>query len=357
MHDKIMIVDDEQIIRQVLCAKLEIHGYCCDTASDGVEAYERIKEDTYDLVILDIRLPGRDGIQLLEDIQQLSKDTQVIMMTSLMELDIAIKALQLGAYDYITKPFNTGHLIISVKRALEKRRLILDNLDYKKNLEKKVAEQTQKLRDAYDRIRLDSEMILDIVVAMLDAYEHETRNHSKRVMGYATLMAGKLELSQEVIQDIARGALLHDIGKIGTPQHILLKKGPLTQEEWVIMRKHPQTGHDIIKDIDCLRVAAEIVLCHQEYYDGSGYPRQLKGREICIGARIFSIVDSFDAMTSDRPYRPAIPFEKAVAEIKHFAHTQFDPELVDVFLWVRKDEWEEIKVRHDGCKFKEEVFA
>lgn len=354
MHDKIMIVDDEKIIRQILSQKLEFFGYCCDTASDGLEAYERIKNDTYALVLLDIRLPRRDGLQLLEDIQKLDKHTQVIMMTSLMELDIAIKALQLGASDYITKPFNTQHLMISVKRALEKRRLILDNLDYRKNLEKKVNEQTQTLRTAYQRIKQDSEMILHILVAMLDAYEHETRNHSRRVMDYAALIACKLDLTEEAVQDIARGALLHDIGKIGTPQHILLKKGPLTTEEWRIMRMHPQTGHDIIKDIDFLKVAAEIVLSHQEYFDGSGYPRELKEQEIPLGARIFAIVDSFDAMTSDRSYRPACSYEAARREIARYANTQFDPELVKTFMWIRKQEWEEIKIRHDGHGFKED---
>ena len=356
MHEKILIVDDERVIQDILCERLEFFGYCCEVASDGLEAYEKIRKGSYALVLLDINLPSRDGLQLLEDLQKLETQTQVIMMTHITEIDIVIKVLQLGASDYITKPIRMDHVRISVERALEKRRLILDNLDYRRNLEKMVAEQTQALRRAYARIRNDCETMLKVLVGALDAYEHETRNHSKRVMDYTVLLADKLDLSEEATRDIGWGALLHDIGKIGVPGEILLKAGPLNAQEWEVMRKHPQTGYDIIKDIEFLKAAAEIVLSHQEYFDGSGYPRRLKGQDICLGARIFVIADTLDAITSDRPYRLGTSFEAAVREIQRFSGRQFDPELVEVFRWVRKDEWEAIKTRHDGVGFKPDSF-
>jgi putative nucleotidyltransferase with HDIG domain len=223
--------------------------------------------------------------------------------------------------------------------ALERRRLVTENKHYQHHLEIKVEEQTASLRKALADVQRAYAQTLETLINALDAREQETQRHSKRVSEYALLLARRMNVPEEELTDIARGALLHDIGKIGISDAILLKPGKLTEEEWVSMRKHPEVGYNILKGIGFLEGAAQMVLQHHEKYDGTGYPRGLKGEQIMRGARIFAAIDTFDAMTSDRPYRKALSYQIAREEVIRFNGRQFDPAVVNCFLSIPEEVW------------------
>ena len=230
------------------------------------------------------------------------------------------------------KPVRADQLLAVLDRALEYSRLKSENQRYQSHLEEMVKEKSTALRDALAEIRQSYEFTLEAMVALLDARESNTHQHSLRVRLLAVIIAQELGLSQSELDDISHGALLHDIGKIAIPDAILLKPGPLTDEERAVMRQHPEIGHRILSSSKYLERAAEIVLQHQEHFDGSGYPRGLKGTEITLGARIFAVVDAYDAMRSDRVYRKAMTRAKATDEIRRHAGGQFDPQIVEAFL-------------------------
>ncbi len=343
MDEKVLVIDDELAIRDLVVTRLLTLGYQCECASNGTEGLRLAATGDYALVLLDVKLPGRDGIQLLKDIKAACEDTAVVMVSSIADNSVIANTLRLGAYDYIVKPFNLERLVITVERALERRRLILQNRNYQHNLESMVQEKTVALRNALFKVQHGYRMTLEALVTALDIREHETQAHSKRVREYTLHLARRVGIDGEELEEIGRGALLHDIGKIGVSDNILLKPGPLNSSEWAEMRKHPQIGAQIISGIEFLRPASQIVLQHQEMYNGSGYPQGLRGEEICLGARIFAIADTLDAMTSDRPYRKAVSYEAARQEIIKFSGIQFDPKLVEVFLKIPPDEWWEIR--------------
>lgn len=345
MDEKILIIDDELAIRDLVVTKLLALGYQCECASDGSQGLRLAAGGEYALVLLDVKLPGRDGLQLLKEIKGACQDTSVVMVSSISDNAVIAQALRLGAYEYLVKPFNLERLVITIERALERRRLILQNRNYQQNLESMVQEKTVALRRALEKIEQGYKMTLEALVTALDIREHETQAHSKRVREYTLHLARRVGLSGEELEEIGRGALLHDIGKIGVSDNILLKPGPLNSAEWAEMRKHPEIGARIISGIEFLRPASQIVLEHQEMYDGSGYPQGLAGEQICLGARIFAIADTLDAMTSDRPYRKAVSYEAARREIIKFSGVQFDPKLVEVFLKVPPEQWWQIRNR------------
>jgi len=266
-------------------------------------------------------------------------DVAMIMITGVADLNSAVNALSAGAYDYVTKPFNAIELKNKIQKALERRRLVLENKQYQLHLERRVQEQTADLRDALSRVNTAYAHTLEALINALDARERETQRHSKRVSEYTLVIARKLGISSAEFVDLERGSLLHDIGKIGISDSILLKPAKLTEEEWVEIRKHPDIGHQILKGISFLEGAAEMVRQHHERFDGTGYPRGLAGEEILLGARIFAVVDTFDAMTSDRPYRKALSYQTAREEIIRFSGRQFDPHLVGCFLQIPEDIW------------------
>lgn len=345
MPDKILIVDDEPSIRDALYELLSGENYECKTAGDGSEALELVKIDPPDLIITDIRMPVMDGVALLQHAKQHDPNLAVILITAVIDIDTAVRALKTGASDYITKPFNLQDVLNRVSHAIEKRNMLLSKLRYQSELEMKVEQRTTQLRKAFTEIETNHKFTLEALVAALDAREHETQAHSFRVREYALTLGRLMGLEQEPMGELGRGALLHDVGKIGISDAILLKPGPLTEAEWVEMRKHPTIGHQILSGIKFLEKAAEIVLAHQEKYNGTGYPRGLKGDEIPLEARIFGVADALDAITSDRPYRAAADFATARAEIVKCRATQFDPAVVDAFLKISDAEWVEIRDR------------
>jgi response regulator RpfG family c-di-GMP phosphodiesterase len=329
---RILIVDDDASVRDVICVLLSEEGYDCTTAPGAEAALDLAARADYELVVSDVKMPGKDGFWLLDRLRRDSPDTAVVMLTAFGDTEAAVECLRGGAADYLLKPPKVTDLIRAIERALAKRRLEMARQRYRKSLEKRVREKTAELSRALHEVENSYNTTLYALVAALDAREHETSDHSQRVVRYTLAIADQLGVAQAQLPDIARGALLHDIGKIGIPDAILLKPGPLTPQEWEEMRRHPQIGWTIIKSIAFLAVPAEIVLAHQERWDGGGYPGKLKGEAIPLGARIFAIADTLDAITSDRPYRKRQTFGAARAEVKRCAGTQFDPVCVEAFL-------------------------
>jgi response regulator RpfG family c-di-GMP phosphodiesterase len=328
---RILIVDDDESVRDVISVLLREEGYHCDTASGADMALDMAEREDTPLVISDMKMPGKDGLWLLEAFRDKHPDTSIIMLTGYGDTESAVDCLRRGAVDYLLKPPKLTDLIRSIERALAKRRIELARKKYQKKLERKVRDRTTELRQALKDISITYENTLMALVSALDAREHETSDHSIRVVEYTVAIANQLGLKGGELEEIGRGALLHDIGKIGVPDAVLLKPGKLTPDEWVEMRKHPDIGFRMIEPIPFLSVPATIVLSHQERWDGQGYPRNLARNEIHIGARIFAVADTLDAMTSDRPYRKGTTFANAVAEITRCGGSQFDPEVVKAF--------------------------
>jgi len=241
------------------------------------------------------------------------------------------------------KPFEKEQLFLSVRRALEHRRLIYENRLYQQELERRVEERTLQLSQALEELEQSYDYTLEALASALDLKDAETEGHCQRVTAMTIVMARAMGVGEAELRQIARGAFLHDIGKMGIPDSILRKPGPLTPEETAIMRTHCDIGYQVLERIPFLREASEIVLSHQEKFDGTGYPRNLKGEQIPLGARVFAVADTLDAMISDRPYRKALPLAQAKDEIRRHAGSQFDPKVVEVFDTIPDTVWVELR--------------
>ena len=340
MKGNILIADDEEMIRELINITLSKEGFTCHQAGSAEEGLEISNDVKLDMALLDIMMPGRSGIDLLKDIKASTPDTTVLMITALNDMDTALSCLHFGAEDYITKPFNLDRVLLTVKNTMEKRRLVQENRDYQANLEHKVREQTEVIRTVMGEINLAYEHTLSALIRALDAREKEVGSHSERVMAYASLLAEAAGIDERGRSILAKGALLHDIGKIGVSDNILLKPGKLDAEEWEVMRQHPSVGFEILTGIGYFAGAAELVLSHHERYDGDGYPHRLSGEAIPVSARIFALVDTLDAMTSDRPYRKALSYQAVRDEVISCIGRQFDPKLAEIFLAIPKQSWE-----------------
>jgi len=342
-QEKILVVDDEEAIREVVTTLLEAQGYRCAMVGNGRLAQEQLLRDSPDLVLSDMVMPEMDGMRLLEWLRGHEPDVPVIMVTAMHDLSTALEAMRRGAYDYILKPFEKDQLFLCVRRALEHRRLVLENRNYQRNLENLVEERTTQLREAFSQLEQSYDHTLEALGGALDLKDAETEGHCQRVTAYTISIARQMNLDPGMLRQIARAAFLHDIGKMAIPDDILRKPGPLTEEERAVMRRHCEIGYEMLMRIPFLRDAAEIVLTHQEFYDGTGYPRGLKGEEIPLGSRIFAVADALDAMISDRPYRRARSIEAAREEIERCAGTQFDPVVVSVFLSMPSSLWLQLR--------------
>jgi response regulator RpfG family c-di-GMP phosphodiesterase len=338
-QNKILIVDDEDNVRSLLLRHFEEEGADCVASPNALDALSKMKDQDFSLIISDVLMPGMSGMEFLRQVKQRDPETAFIMITGLMDINTAVDSLRLGAFDFITKPFELPAMRRAVDQALERRRLLMQNRCHQEELEQKIRERTFELKEALNDVEESYKITLEALVAALDAREHETQAHSQRVREYTLTMAQNLGLKSDDLTQIGRGALLHDVGKIGVRDSVLLKHGKLSEDEWIEMRKHPQIGYNILQSIEFLSPAAEIVLCHQERWDGHGYPNRLAQEDIPLGARIFAVVDTLDAMTSDRPYRKALSFEAAWNEIRECSGTQFDPRIVDAFLALPPESW------------------
>jgi response regulator RpfG family c-di-GMP phosphodiesterase len=344
----VLVLDDELAVCALLSERLTMEGYDCKTCSTGEEALAVMQREPFDLVISDIRMPGMSGMEFLAEAHQQHPRSAYVMVTAEDDLRVAIQAMKQGAADYLVKPIQLDALLASAERALEMKRLEAELENYRRNLEEMVEARTKQLQSAMRRIELTYDETLEALGAALDLRDTETAGHSERVRRYSLEMATAIGCSQEELKQISRGAYLHDIGKIGIPDSILLKEGKLTGEEMAIMQSHVRIGYDLVCRIAFLAPAAAIVLTHQERYDGMGYPQGLVGSEIPIGSRVFAVADTLDAMTSDRPYRRALPLSAARAEVQRESGRQFDPEVVRVFFSIPDQAWEDIRMEVAG---------
>ncbi len=343
-NDRILVVDDEETIREIVCSALALAHYQTRSAANGVEALAILESgDEFDLVLSDLMMAEMDGIALLERAKERYPDMPIVMVTAVHDIGVALQALRNGAYDYLLKPFEREELLHTVRRALENRRLKRENDAYRTNLEALVAARTQQWKTALSNLEKSYDITLEVLGDALDLKDAETEHHSKRVTAFTIAIARKMGLPKEEINVISRGAFLHDIGKMAIPDKILHKPGKLTDDEMAIMREHCYLGYKIISRIPFLAEAAEIVYAHQERYDGLGYPRGLKGDEIPLGARIFAIADTLDAMRSKRDYRDAQTIQAVRKEIELWSGRQFDPKIVKIFLEMPANIWEDLR--------------
>ena len=343
-NDRILVVDDEETIREIVSSMLGGAHFQTRQAASGIEALSILESgEEFDLVLSDLMMPDMDGIALLERVKERYPDMPVVMVTAVHDIQVALQALRNGAYDYLLKPFEREQLLAPVRRALENRRLKRENDAYRTNLEELVAARTQQWKTALSNLEKSYDITLEVLGDALDAKDAETQHHSRRVTAFTIAIARRMGLPKEEINVIARGAFLHDIGKMAIPDHILHKPGKLTDDEMDIMKEHCYRGYKIISRIPFLAEAAEIVYAHQERYDGLGYPRSLKAEEIPLGARIFAIADTLDAMRSDRDYRKAQSMAAVRDEIIRWSGRQFDPQIVKVFLDMPDNIWEDLR--------------
>ncbi len=340
---RILVVDDEAPVCALLAERLTAAGFHCRASASGEEALEALQTGTFDVVISDLNMPGISGLELLASVHEKYPQLAFVMVTGVDDVRVGIQAMKQGADDYLTKPFQFEIVLASVQRALEKKELEREVENYRHNLEEMVEQRTRQYQAALKRIEMTYDETLEALGAALDLRDNETAGHSQRVSLYCLEMARAMGIEPERLKHIERGSYLHDIGKIGIPDGILLKPGKLTADEKQIMESHARIGYDLVSRIAFLAPAAEIVLTHQERYDGTGYPQGLLGEEIPLGSRIFAVADTLDAMTSDRPYRKALPFAKAFEEIRREAGRQFDPQVVEIFASIPEKKWIEIR--------------
>jgi len=325
----ILVVDDEVSIRKLLHQKLSAEGYQCQEAEGAVQALDKLRNNAIGLVILDIKMPGKSGVALLSEIRAMYPDVAVIMATAIADTNIAIQCMKQGAYDYITKPFNLEEVTLSVDRTLGKRRLELENRDYQQHLEQKVEAQARRIRASFISA-------VTALVYALEAKDKYTSGHSQRVADMAVATAEELGLPADSIEKIRLAGLIHDIGKIGVKESILGKRSGLTEEEFQNVRYHPEVGEHILTPIVDDKEILMMVRHHHERFDGTGYPDGLRAEKIPLGARILAVADTYDAMTSERPYREAMNVEAAYTEIEQGKGTQFDFRVAGAFLRTRR---------------------
>jgi putative nucleotidyltransferase with HDIG domain len=344
MSDRILVVDDEEPIREIVCSMLGTAGYASKQAASGMEALAVLTSgEEFELMLSDLMMADLDGIGLLERTKERYPDMPVVMVTAVHDISVALAAIRNGAYDYLLKPFEREQLLNTVSRALENRRLKVENRTYQTNLESLVKARTDQLQNAMANLERSYDITLETLGDALDLKDRETEGHSKRVTAFTIAIARAMGLPRDQINTIARGAFLHDIGKIAIPDRILQKPGKLEPDEMTVMKEHAYHGYQIVKKIPFLTEAAEIVYSHQERFDGTGYPRGLKGEQIPLGARIFSVADTLDAITSERVYRPAQTLQAAREEIARWAGRQFDPEVVESFLKMPDNIWDDLR--------------
>ena len=337
----ILVVDDEEPIRRLLAYLLQSHGYTVESAADAREARQKLATQPYALMLCDVNMPGESGMDLVRHTLIAHPHTAAIMVTGLDSSVLANAALDVGAFGYIVKPFESNEVLIDVANALRRRRLELENRYHRENLEDIVRTRTLALQQALEwlertekELRLSREETIQRLAIAAEFRDNATAQHVQRMSHYCELLASKAGLSPERCDLIRTASPMHDIGKIGTPDHVLLKPGKFTEEEFGVIAQHAEIGYRILSgsDAELLKVAAMIAYTHHERFDGTGYPRRLKGETIPIEGRIAAIADAFDALTTQRVYKPAFELGHAIDLMRKHRSSHFDPELLDTFI-------------------------
>jgi len=330
-EEKILIIDDELMprysIQQILKGR-----YTVFTATGGREGLDLMAKNPIDLVVLDLRMPDMDGITVLREIKKRYPDTEVILLTAYASLDSARSALRLGAFDYLTKPFDKDDVINVIERGLQKKRdLSTKKLEHEDLLLTKEY-LTQEIESVRQNLMLYYDGTIKALIYAIDAKDHYTFDHSEHVAKLSSVIAEGVGLSRLGKDKLQHAAIMHDIGKIGISEHLLRKESLLTRDEHIEMRKHPNIGARIVNAVPFLEDTVEVILYHHERFDGTGYPEGLKGDKIPLTARIVAIADTVDAMMRDRPYRKALSYSQLIDELKKGSGTQFDPEIVTLII-------------------------
>lgn len=322
---RVLVVDDEEHLRASVRERLEIAGFSVDVAGDGREALEKGNGGRYAVLLTDIRMPVMDGIALLREWVARYPDTAAIVMSAHAELHTAVAALKMGACDYITKPFSFDVLLITIESALRKKAVERQLRDYQANLEHRVKEQTDLINAMYVQS-------IQALIHALEAKDCYTRGHSQRVTMYSVAIGRAMGLPPARLDILRRAAILHDLGKIGIPEAILNKSGRLSREEFAVVTRHPEVAVGILQHIAFFQPLLPAILHHHERFNGTGYPHGLSGGSIPLESRIMAVADTFDAMTTTRAYRRALPLAEANAEVIRGEGTQFDAEVVSAFM-------------------------
>ncbi len=353
--EKILIIDDEPMIRELFSIYLEEKGYNVVSADNGRTGLEMIESENPALVLTDLNMPHTDGYDVMKQAHEKDEDLPIVVISGAGTLDAAVKALRQGAWDYLIKPLQDMSILQhTIEKSLEKSRLLKENRRYRVHLEELVQERTQQLELRNKQLDISRRQIIGILSQAAEYKDFETGDHFLRVSEYCACIAEGMGWTEEMINHIKLASPVHDIGKIGIPDHILLKEGKLTPEEWEVMKNHTQYGNNILKSDkfvsfyiknqsengesleefghQLIETAANIALNHHERWDGSGYPLGLKGEEIPIEARITAVADVYDALRSHRPYKEPWPHEKCLNYIESEADKHFDPQVVRVFL-------------------------
>ncbi|MGH9343462.1 MAG: HD domain-containing phosphohydrolase [Terriglobia bacterium] len=343
VNERVLLVDDEPSVRRMMNDALHKEGYQCRSCANGEDALQSLRREHFDVVITDLYMPGISGMAVLKEGQKVCPESAFLVVTGEQDARIGVEAMKQGALDYLVKPFPVQSLISSVRRAAQKKgqdHAAQARSEYYQNL---AAKRTAQLKSAIAKISRSHEATIETLGSLLDIRDSEMAGHAHRVSLYTFELAKRMDLPRGRWKDLVLGAFLHDVGKIGIPSEILSKPDRLTKAEMAVMRTHVTIGYNIVKRIEHLQKTAEIVRSHHERFDGQGYPHGMKGEEIPLEARIFSVADTLDAMTSDRPYRRALPMERAYEEIRACAGRQFDPKVVQVFLSASPRVWEAIR--------------
>ena len=337
---RVLVVDDEVAARKMLTTLLSQAGVLCSAASSAHEALTMLDKSNFQAVISDLRMGATSGLELLREVRAHFPSLAFLMATGVDDVRVGVQAMKLGADDYLLKPFDIDVVLVSLERALERKQLEREVQNYRHHLEEMVSQRTQQLQVAVTELEHSHSATLEALGSAIDLRDGPTAGHSRRVLWYSLTIAKAIGGMEGQWKTLGMGAWLHDIGKLAIPDSILLKPGALNEQERQIMQRHVELGYDLVKGIPFLADAAEVILAHHERYNGSGYPRGLRGDNIPMCARIFAVADSFDAMTSDRPYRSALPVQTARAVIDAGRGELFDPAIVNAFFAAAEDAWE-----------------
>lgn len=347
--ERILVVDGEEPIRETICSMLDAAGYETQQAESGMDALAILKKSgEFDLVVTEYLMPNLGGIAMLERVKEKYPDMPVLVLTGVNDVSVALSVLRNGAYDYLLKPFEREQLVATVRHGLELRRLKLETRAYESNLQALVMAKNEQLQQALADLERSYNVTLEAMGDLLDLKDPVNSGHAKHVTAYAIAIARAMGLPPKDIKVIARGVFLHDVGKLAIPDDIVRKTKALTVKETALMREHCFRGYQMLQKIPFLKEMSEIVYAHEERFDGKGYPRGLRGEEIPLGARIFAVADLLDAVTSEWPFGAAQTIAAAKEKILRFSGTQFDPDVVEVFLQMPETTWENLRKAIDS---------